>query len=283
MTRIVADTLCGLSLQAAHDLGIPMISQVISFGEDSFREGVDMDHAAFMARLRTGRELPKTAAPYPGDFIAAFEELIKQGESIVCVHPSADVSGTVRSALTAKESFPDADIRVIDARTIAGPLASIVLEAVRVAKRGASADDVEAAVREMMPRARVYFLVDTLDYLRRGGRIGGAAALVGSILQIKPILTFADGQVQSFEKERTKKRALRRLQEVVAAEAARGADAHLTVMHCAVPEDAAALAAELKTALGLQDVLIMDLVPAIVTHAGPGALAVGFFTPLTSK
>ena len=283
MTRIVADTLCGLSLQAAHDLGIPMISQVINFGEDSFREGVEMDHAAFMARLRTGRELPKTAAPYPGDFIAAFEDLVKQGESIVCVHPSADVSGTVRSALTAKESFPDADIRVIDTRTIAGPLASIVLEADRVAKRGASADDVEAVVREMMPRARIYFLVDTLDYLRRGGRIGGAAALVGSILQIKPILTFADGQVQPFEKERTKKRALVRLHEVVAAEAARGADAHLTVMHSAVPDEATALAVEFQAALGLEDVLIMDLVPAIVTHAGPGALAVGFFTPPTRK
>jgi DegV family protein with EDD domain len=256
---------------------------VINFGEESLREGVDIDHAAFMARLRAGGELPKTAAPYPGDFIAAFEKFFKQGERIVCIHPSADVSGTVRSALTAKESFPDADIRVIDARTIAGPLASIVLEADRVAKRGAGADEVEAVIREMMPRARIYFLVDTLDFLRRGGRIGGAAALVGSILQIKPILTFADGQVQPFEKERTKKRALARLQEIVAAEAARGADAHLTVMHAAVPDQATALAAAFKTALDLQDVLIMDLVPAIITHAGPGALAVGFFTPPTNK
>jgi len=156
MTRIVADTLCGLSLQAAYDLGIPMISQVINFGEESFREGVDMDHAAFMARLRAGGELPKTFAPYPGDFIAAFEELVKQGVSIVCIHPAADVSGTVRSALTAKESCPDADIRVIDARTIAGALASIVLEADRVAKRGARVDDVETAVREMMPRACLF-------------------------------------------------------------------------------------------------------------------------------
>jgi DegV family protein with EDD domain len=189
----------------------------------------------------------------------------------------------VRSALTAKESFPDTDIRGIDARTIAGPLASIVLEADRVAKRGASADEVEAVVHEMMPRVRVYFLVDTLDYLRRGGRIGGAAALVGSILQIKPILTFADGHVQPFEKERTKKRALARLHEIVAAEAARGADAHLTVMHAAVPDEATALAAAFKTALSLEDVLIMDLVPAIITHAGPGALAVGFLTPPVGK
>lgn len=279
MTRIVADTTCGLSLEAARRLNIPMISQVINFGEESFREGIDIDHAAFMARLRSGRDLPKTAAPYPGDFIAAFKALVGQGESIVCIHPSAEVSGTVRSAETARESFPGADIRIIDTRTIAGPLASIVLEADRLAKLGKSADEVEAAVRELMARVRIYFLVDTLEFLRRGGRIGGAAALVGSVLQIKPILTFADGKVEPFEKERTKKRALARLHEVALAEAARGRDAHLTVMHSAALEEATTLAAELKTALNVPDVMVMDLVPAIVTHAGPGALAIGFFAP----
>ncbi len=276
MTRIVADTLCGLSPQTARELGIPMISQIINFGEESFREGIDMDHAAFMARLRAGKELPKTAAPYPGDFITVFAALVKTGESIICIHPSADVSGTVRSALTAKESFPDADIRVIDTRTIAGPLASIVLAADRAAKAGATADQVEMLVRAMMPRARIYFLVDTLEYLRRGGRIGGAAALVGGILQVKPILTFTGGKVEPFEKERTKKRAMARLLELVRAEAAPGPEAHITIMHTAAAEDAAALAAELRPDSGA-DIPIMDLVPAIVTHAGPGALAVGFF------
>ncbi len=279
MTRIIADTLCGLSLETARRLGIPMISQVINFGDESFREGIDMDHAAFMARLRAGKELPKTSAPYPGDFLAVFDEIARAGESMVCIHPSAEVSGTVRSALTARESLPDADIRVIDTRTIAGPLASIVLAADQLAKTGAGADEVEALVRRMMPRARIYFLVDTLEFLRRGGRIGGAAALVGSVLQIKPILTFANGRVEPFEKERTKKRALVRLRELVRTEAARGEEAHITVMHTAVPEEAAELAADLKADLGLSDVMIMDLVPAIVTHAGPGALAVGFFTP----
>jgi DegV family protein with EDD domain len=256
-----------------------MISQIINFGAESFREGVDMDHAAFMARLRAGKELPKTAAPYPGDFITVFEALVRQGESIVCIHPSGDVSGTVRSAEIARESFPGADIRIVDGRTIAGPLATMVVEADRLAKGGASASEVEAFVQALIPRARIYFLVDTLEYLRRGGRIGGASALVGSILQIKPILTFTGGRVESFEKERTKKRALARLKEVVLAEAARGPDAHLTVMHTAAADEATALAGELSAALGAGDVPIMDLVPAIVTHAGPGALAVGFFTP----
>jgi DegV family protein with EDD domain len=279
MTRIVADTLCGLSRDAAQRLGIPLIPQIINFGDESFREGIDMDHAAFMARLQAGKDLPKTSAPYPGDFIAAFEELTQTGESIVCIHPSADVSGTVRSALTARESFPDRDIRVIDTRTIAGTLHGIVLAADKLAKQGASADEVEALVRDMMPRARLYFMVETLEYLRRGGRIGGASALVGTLLQIKPILTFTEGHVDQFEKERTRKRALARIRELVATEAAKGEAAHLTVMHTGDAAEASAFAEELCAAAETPSADIMTLVPAIIAQGGPGILAVGFFTP----
>lgn len=278
MTRIVADTMSGIAPETARALGIPLIPQVINFGDESFREGIDIDQAGFMARLRAGKEPPKTAAPYPGDFIEAFESLRAEGESIVCVLPSAEVSGTVRSALAAAESCPGADIRVIDTRTLAGPLASMVLEADKAAKTGASAEQVEALVREMMPRARIYFLVDTLEYLQRGGRIGAAAALIGSVLQVKPILTLRDGRVEPFEKQRTKHTALLRMMDLVLSEADRGGKAYLTVMHTAVPAEAEALAGDLRRALGDQPVLVMDLVPAIVTHAGPGALAVGFFS-----
>lgn len=279
MIRIVADTTSGLTPDVAQRLGIPLIPQIINFGDQSFREGIDLDTAGFMARLRAGKDLPKTAAPYPGDFISAFQGLTQSGEAVICIHPSAEVSGTVRSAEIARGDFPGADIRIIDTRTIAGPLAAIVLEADKWAKAGATADEVEARVRALMARSRIYFLVDTLEFLQRGGRIGGAQALVGSILQVKPILTFLNGRIDQLEKERTKRRALARIKELVIAESARGAEAHLTVMHASAADDAAALAAELKAALDTADVLIMDLVPAIVTHAGPGALAVGFFTP----
>jgi DegV family protein with EDD domain len=280
MTRIVADTTCGLSREEADRLGIPLIPQIINFGEESFREGVDMSHAQFMERLKAGKELPKTAAPYPGDFITAFEKLVQTGESIVCIHPSADVSGTVRSAETARLSFPDADIRILDTRSIAGPLGTMVRAAHRLAEAGASADDIEALIREMMPRVRIYFMVDTLEFLRRGGRIGGAAALVGTLLQIKPILTFMNGKIDQFEKERTTRRALARIKELVATEAARGAAAHLSVMHTGEVEDANRIAAELCAAVGTDQVDILELAPAIVTHAGPGTLAIGFFTPV---
>ena len=279
MTRVVADTTCGLPPDVYRRLDIPMIPQVINFGEESFREGVDMDAAAFMARLRLGKEMPKTAAPYPGDFIDVFQRCLGPGESIVCVHPSADLSGTVRSAEIARNDFPDADIRIIDTRTVAGPLGALVLEADRLAKQGASADEVEARVRERMVRQRIYFIVDTLEFLRRGGRIGGAQALLGTVLQIKPILTLTDGRIDQFERERTKKKAVGRIKELLLAESARGAEAHVSVNHAGAQQEAEALAAELKQALGTDEVLVLDMPPAIVTHAGPGLLAVGFFTP----
>lgn len=279
MTRVVADTTCGLPPEIYRRLDIPMIPQVINFGDESFREGVDMDAAAFMARLRTGKEMPKTAAPYPGDFIDVFRACAEAGESIVCIHPSTDLSGTVRSAEIAKSDFPDLDIRVIDTRTVAGPLGSLVLEADRLAKAGASADDVEARVREMMPHNKIYFIVDTLEFLRRGGRIGGAQALLGTVLQIKPILTLVDGRIDQFERERTKKKALARIKELLLAESARGADAHVSVNHAGVRQEAEEFAAELKQALATDEILVLDMPPAIVTHAGPGLLAVGFFTP----
>ncbi len=279
MTRVVADTTCVLPPHIYRPLNIPMIPQVINFGEESFREGVDIDAARFMERLLMGKDLPKTAAPYPGDFIEVFQECVQAGESVVCVHPSSDVSGTVRSAEIARQSFPGADIRIIDTRSVVGPLGGMVLEADKLAKQGASADEVEALVRSLMPRARIYFMVDTMEFLRRGGRVGGAQALIGTVLQIKPILTFRDGRVDQFERERTKKKALARIKELILSEASRDADAHVSVMHAGSRQEAEELAADLKQSLGIPDVLVADLAPAIITHAGPGALAFGFFTP----
>jgi DegV family protein with EDD domain len=281
MTRVVTDTTCGLPFEMTRKLHIPMIPQIINFGEQSYREGIDIDFAGFMERLCDRQLLAKTAAPYVGDFIEAFSELTVTGESIVCIHPSSDVSGTVRSATVAKESYLGADIRIIDTRTIAGPLGMIVLEADRLARSGADAEAIEARVQAMMRCARFYFLVDTLEFLRRGGRIGGAAALVGSLLQIKPILTFANGRVEQFERERTKKRALARLKQIVTDEAAHGDAAMPVVMHTGgeTLAEARELAQELQDITGASSSMLMELVPAIVTHAGPGALAISFFTP----
>jgi DegV family protein with EDD domain len=277
MVHIITDTLAGLPAETARRYNIPVIPQVIIFGTDSYLEGVEMDNATFMQRLRTARELPKTAAPPPDLFAKEFQRLVPEGKPILCIHPSAEVSGTVRSATVAARDFPDADIRVIDTRLIASPMATVVTLAAEWAEAGHDAGTIEARLLDLTPRCRIYFLVATLEYLAKGGRIGGAAALLGSVLQVKPILTFQDGQVNQFERERTHKRALARLKELVLDQIARGSSGYLSVMHAGVPEQGQALADDLSARLGLTHVPILDVPPAIVTHGGPGILGVGFF------
>ncbi|HSN77837.1 MAG TPA: DegV family protein [Anaerolineae bacterium] len=277
MIHIITDSTSGLPAALAQQYHIPVIPQVILFGDESYLEGVEMDHATFLRRLRAAKELPKTAAPPPGLFVEQFQRLAGLGNTVLCIHPSAELSGTVRSALTAAADFPEADIRVLDTRTVASPLAALVLLAAQWAEQGEDADTIMGRLQALIPRSHLYFLVDTLEYLQKGGRIGGAAALIGSVLQVKPILELRNGRVEPLERERTQRKALARLKELVLASAAHGPESHLSVLHAGAPEAARALAADLGQQLGVSDVMIMDLTPAIVTHAGPGVLGVGFF------
>jgi DegV family protein with EDD domain len=277
MTRIITDTTSCLTRSFAEQHKIPVIPQIINFGNESYLEGVDIDTHAFMERLVISPELPKTAAPPVEEFIKVFEQLVPLGEPILCIHPSSDVSGTVRSALTAKEEFPDADIRVIDTRLVASPLGIVVEQAVRWLQEGYSADDIQKRVQELSLRGRVYFLVSTLEYLQRGGRIGTAQAIIGSLLQVKPILVFQNGRVEPYEKARTQHRAFLRLKEIVLEQIPRDRDAFLTILHGGAPETAAQLAEDFRSELNLERVKIYDMPPAIITHAGPGVLGAGFF------
>jgi DegV family protein with EDD domain len=188
------------------------------------------------------------------------------------------MSGTLRSAETARQDFPQADIRIIDTMTIAGCLGSLVLGANDLVQKDKSSTEVESYLRNMIPRSRTYFVVDTLEYLQKGGRIGSAKALLGTLLQVKPILQLKDGMAAPFEQERTKKRATARLIEITCEQVANGADAHLCVMHIDAQEEAEAVRAELKIRLDIPIIPIYLLPPAIVVHAGPKAIAVGFFT-----
>ncbi len=277
MVKIITDTTAGLPDEIAEQYHIPVIPQIIIFGADSYREHEEVDYATFMELLESSKELPKTSAPPPELFVQAFEQLLPDGEPILCIHPSAEVSGTVRSATVAADRFPDADIRVIDTRVIGSPLATLVRLAAEWRAEGLDVDTIEARLRNLIPRCRIYFLVATLEYLAKGGRIGGAAALLGSVLRIKPILTMRDGQADQLERTRTHRRAVARLKELVASQLPRDGSGHLSIMHAAAPEEAQALADDLCARLELASIPILDVPPAIVTHAGPGVLAVAFF------
>jgi DegV family protein with EDD domain len=276
--RIVTDTTASLPPGFASAHAVEVVPQVVTFGEESFQEEVQLSAAEFIRRLTASTILPKTAAPEPGWLVDAYRRQLAAAGTILSLHPSGEVSGTVRSALAAKATdLPTADIRVIDTRTVAGNLGTLVQLAVAWAEAGVGADDIVARVQALIPRARTYFLVATLEYLKRGGRIGGAQALLGSVLQIKPILELKDGRVEALERVRTRHRALDRLRELVLERCPRSPGSHLCVMHADAEGEALQLATDLKVLLGIENIPLYTVGAAITVHAGPGTLAVGFF------
>jgi DegV family protein with EDD domain len=277
MVKIVADTTSGLPREMLKTLGIPLIPQIVCFGEDSYRDDTELDTAAFLVKLKASKELPKTAAPPPALYNPIYAEAKQHGESVIVIAPSAKVSGTVRAAIVAAQDFPELAVRVVDSLTIAGNLASLVLMANKWAKSGLDLDDIVRRLNDWITRGRIYFLVNTLEYLQKGGRIGGAKALMGEILQIKPILCLKEGQVEPFEQQRTKKRAVARLLEIVEEQCPKSPEAHLCVMQADAMEEAEELASDLRSKMQLTSIPIYELPPAIVVHGGPGVLAIGFF------
>lgn len=283
MVKIIGDTTSGFPETYAKQYNIPIIPQVINIDGVSYLEGIDIDYRTFLTKLRTVRELPKTAAPPPELFVEAYKRFASSKEPILCILPSAIVSGTVRSATVAlqmaiENGLTDLDVRIIDTQLIASPVATLLKLAAEWAATGIDVDTIEARVRDIAQRGKIYFSVETLKYLAMGGRIGGAAALLGGALQVKPVLTFKNGQVEAFEKVRTHKRAVDRLKELVTTQIARGDDGFFSIMHAEVEDEAQELADEMRTKLGISDVPILAVPPAIVTHGGPGILGVGFFT-----
>jgi DegV family protein with EDD domain len=279
MVKIIADTTSCLSLAQAQARGIYYIPQIIVIGEETYRDDTEMTPIEFLKRQRVSPVLPKTAAPPPAMYNPIYEELLSQGHAILVITPSSQVSGTYRSAVVASQDFPGADIRVVDTQIIAGGMASVVLQAQEWADQGLDVDTIIQKVMEMCSRHRVYFMVDTLEFLYKGGRIGAAKALVGSLLQMKPILTFRNGQIESFDSQRTQKRAVARLKEVVLAECAHGPEGRLCLMHGDADFQAREIAQELAPILEIDAVTIpiYDLTAAILVHAGPGVLGAAFF------
>ncbi len=280
MVRIVADTTCGLPRDILLGRGIAFLPQLVIFDDQSYHDDGELDTAAFLKKLKASPTLPKTAAPEPTLYYPIFKAAQEKGETVIVLTPSAKVSGTVRSVQTAAQEFPGLDIRILDTLTVSCNLGSLVLIADDMAKAGKCADDIECAVKEMIPRGRIYFVVDTLEYLAKGGRIGGAKALLGELIQIKPILVLRDGQIEPYEQQRTRKRSLARLVEIIESQCPKSPDAHLSVLQVAAETEAEQLAADLKARMNLVEVPIYQLPPAIVVHAGPGAMGLGFFAHL---
>lgn len=277
MIKIIADTTCGLPLSELADLGIDVIPQIIIFNEQAYRDDTEIDTPTFLSKLQEAKELPKTAAPPPALYEPLYQKYTEKGFSIVIPTPSTELSGTYRSAVIAAENVPEADVHVLDTRTIAGGLGVLVKKAKEWADEGKDAETIIADLKSLAQREVVYFLVDTLEYLHKGGRIGNASFLVGNLLQMKPILGVDNGKVTAIEKQRTSVKALKRLKELVLTQCPKGDESLITVSHCGGQERAERFAQELSKVLGINDIPVYEVPPAIVVHGGPGIISVSFF------
>lgn len=277
MIRIVGDTTCVLPKHVCAEHNITIMPQIINFGEKSYRDDTELDTASFLNMLRSSRSLPKTAAPPPNLYNPVYEEALAAGDQVLVLCPSADTSGTFRSAQISAQEFNSPDIHIIDTRLLAGGLGRLLLLASEWAKQGINIEIIKSRLEQWRKRERTYLVVDTLEYLAKGGRIGNAQALLGSMLQVKPILVFKDGVITPVESQRTKKRAIQRFKELIIEECPPTPDSYLSIIHSDAEEEAQAYAEEFKQKLGLKEVPIYEQCASIVVHVGPGVVAASFF------
>lgn len=275
--RIVTDSSCDLTDEEVASRGIEVVPLSIRFGDDEFEDRTELTVEAFYEKLAAASVLPETAAPAPGKFEAAFRRQAAAGaDGIVCINLSAGLSATMQSAQNAAQAVrDDLDVRVIDSRSITSGLGSQVLVAAQAAADGASLDDVAALVEGLAKRTHVFGALDTLDNLKKGGRIGGAQAILGSLLSIKPLLDISSGTVEEAGKPRTRRKALEMLRDKVFEH---GEVEHLCVTHGFAP-DVDDLLDLLAPRFARDQIRVGHIGPVIGTHGGPRVMGVTWVDP----
>jgi DegV family protein with EDD domain len=278
---VVTDTTAYLPKDLVAEEGIHLVSLYVNWEDGSEREADMEDFDAFYKRLRGAQQLPTTSQPSIGDFLAVYDPLVDAGMDVVSIHISAGLSGTTESARQAAERVADRSaegtVTVLDSETGCGGLGIVALAAARAAQGGATADEVFERAKEARSHLKMWFAVDTLEYLRRGGRIGGASAWLGTTLKIKPILT-CEKTLVPIERVRTGGRALKRLAEYAEQRKADGAEAWV-VQHIQAPEEARQLAERCEEVMERPPLWISEIGPVIGAHVGPGLLGVGGVPP----
>ena len=272
--KVVTDSLSDLPSQVVRDLDVTVVPLTVRFGSEEFMDGVDLDPDAFFDRLINGPVLPTTAVPSIGQFAEVYERLGEDADGIVSVHVSSKVSGTYNSAVQASSQAQTAcSIEVVDSLQASMGLGLIAVEAASTATGGASLDEVVGAARDAVGRSEVICLMDTLEYLEKGGRIGKAQAMLGALLNIKPIIAVKDGEVHPVDRPRTRAKGIARLKQIAREMAP---VTSLCVMYSTADEAAHDLAQELSDLLPeAKSPMVARFGPGLGTYVGPDALGVG--------
>jgi DegV family protein with EDD domain len=276
--RIVTDSSADLPARLAQELGITILPCYVTVGDTTYRDGVDLSPDDFYRDLVSTARLPTTAQPSVADFQAVYREMLDQGDEVISIHVSGKLSGTLNSASQARAALGDVAnerIHIIDSQLASICLGLVALEAAHLAREGVSTAQVLDQVNQCLPSTHGLFVLDTLEYLEKGGRIGKARAYLGSLLSVKPILRLQDGEAHPVERPRSRERAVRRVVEMVHELAP---IRRLAVIHNTTPEELDDLREKLSGLAPAEDIISSRFGPTLGTYMGPRALGVGLIT-----
>lgn len=278
MTKValVTDSTAYLPKELVARYNISVAPQVLIWGEQTFRDGVDIQPDEFYSRLKTAKVMPSTSQVHVYDFQTIFGELLEKGFDILAILISEKLSGTIASAIQAKEAYPKANIEIFDSKTTAMAMGFQALMVARAAEDGASLKDCIALAEKARDNVGVVFAVDTMEFLHRGGRIGGGARFLGTALNIKPILEVVGGRVEAIEKVRTRSKSISRLVDLVGERAQGRKPIRLATLHANAIDDARQLLTEATQRYEAAESILSEVSPVIGTHAGPGTVGLAY-------
>jgi DegV family protein with EDD domain len=278
MIAIVTDSTSDLPTDIAQQNQVEIVPLYVHMGGSTFRAGVNLTNEQFLYKLQSSVEMPTTEPPKVEDFQEVYARLLKRYDHIISIHISSKLSKTYEHAKAAQANLNAPNIHIVDSLSLSGGLGLMTMQAARMA---AAKESVEAILKQMeMMRAhlRFYFVVNTLEYLQKGGRIGKVRALIGTALQMKPILIIQEGELEPLEQVRTKPKAIARLRQLVIDGLAGRTNVHLSVVHTAVPDEARRLQEDLTAVVEPTYTLFCEAGPIISSHTGPGALVAVFYS-----
>lgn len=272
--RVVTDSTADIPAGLRAELGIEMVPLNVHFGGDVFRDQVEIDNDAFWTRLAQSPVHPRTSQPSPGDFLDVYRRAGAEGQAVVSVHISSLLSGTYNSAQIAAGMADGVQVELVDTRSASLGLGLVAVETARMARKGAAAAEVAATARALAEHTHIFFGVDTLEFLAKNGRIGKAQALLGGLLNIKPILKVEDGLVHAADKVRGKSKLLPRVLELLGEKVPHGRKVRVAAVHANVPDEAAHWVTAVKGTYNVVETITAPIGPVIAVHVGPGTVGV---------
>ncbi len=273
---IVTDSTAYIPKDLIEKYQITTAPQVLIWSDKTYRDGVDIQPEEFYTRLKTATEMATTSQVTIASFKDIFSSLLDEGKEILAVLISEKLSGTIDSAVQAREMLPGAAIEIVNSKTTAMALGFTALAAARAAEEGASLAECKAAAEKATQHTGVVFAVDTLEFLHRGGRIGGGSRFLGTALQLKPILEVTGGQVEAIERVRTRSKSLQRVVEIIEERIAGRTPVRLATLHANAPDDAQKLLEMATARIAVDESVFSEISPVVANHAGPGTVGLAF-------